>query len=73
MVSFLAYLINEPRWIVRVPAGKEHDLDAIEVVARSALELFQKLAQPGDPYFLRPGVPLHGSLRSALGASASGC
>lgn len=64
--SFLALLWERGRPsecpVVHVPAGGPHEPARISVVARSMGELLDKLADPGELYFLHPGAALHGSL-----------
>jgi hypothetical protein len=52
-------------WVVRVDARKPSARNAA-VVARSLLELFQRLADEDTPYFLAPGYRPHGTLAQAF-------
>jgi hypothetical protein len=53
-------------WVVRADARKPTARSAT-VVARSLLELFQRLAEEDAPYFLAPGYRPHGTLAEAPG------
>jgi hypothetical protein len=52
-------------WVVRADARRPSVKNAT-VVARSLLELFQRLADEDMPYFLAPGYQPHGTLAVAL-------
>jgi len=55
------------RWvIVHVPPGDAIESSALTIVARSPLELFQKLLDGDEPFFLAPRAELHGDLATAL-------